>query len=87
MRRSAQWALSKVSTIFAHHASLRDFHDVAWETCLVYCPPYESVVDVLREEYAGAVEQLGEAVSKRRYIGADPKERLGEHLMVLYWKD
>jgi hypothetical protein len=41
---------------------------------------------VLREEYAGAVEQLGEAVSKWRYIGADPKERLTEHLMVLYWR-
>ncbi|MGD0177792.1 MAG: hypothetical protein ABSA50_03985 [Candidatus Bathyarchaeia archaeon] len=81
-----RWAFSKVSSIFTHEANLRDFHDVAWEAYLVYCPPYNNVVDVLHEEYAEAVERLGEAVSKWRYIGADPRERLAEHLMILYWR-
>ena len=78
------WTLSRLSAIFPSDESLRDFRDIAWETYLVYCHPYENVVDALREEYARAVDRLDEPHVKWRHL-ADPRERLSEHLMILFW--
>jgi len=80
-----RWALSRLSKILPSDESLRDSHDAAWGAYIVYCPPYGDIFEALREEYASAVEGLGDGMSKWRYLGADPKERLAEHLMVLYW--
>jgi hypothetical protein len=78
------WTLSRLSAIFPSNESLRDFRDAAWETYLVYCRPYENVVNALREEYARALDRLDEPQVKWRHL-AEPRERLSEHLMILFW--
>src|SRR5262249_41685484 len=60
-----------------------DLREVAWETYIVFCAPYDNVLEVLEREYAAAIERLGERVHNRPHL-ADPDERLGEHLMLFY---
>jgi hypothetical protein len=79
------WTTSKVSLIFPIDESLQDFREVAWQTYIVYCHAYNDVFDVLREEYANAIEHLSETPSKWRLMSS-PQERLAEHLMQLYWR-
>jgi hypothetical protein len=81
-----EWSSKRrLPEIFPSDKALQDLHDATWEAYVVYCHPYESVFEVLHDEYLAAVNRLGEAPSKWRYLGADPKERLAEHLMALYW--
>jgi hypothetical protein len=81
-----EWSSRRLPEIFPTDKSLQDLHDATWEAYLAYCPPYESVFEVLHDKYLAAVNRLDEAPSKWRYVGADPMERLAEHLMVLYWR-
>lgn len=76
------WAASQVPRIFPEDDPER--WDVAWETYVVFCAPYDNVFEVLEGEYAKAVERLGtDAPGGRRHL-ADPEERLAEHLMLMY---
>jgi hypothetical protein len=76
------WASAQIARIFPEEDPVR--RDVAWETYVVFCMPYDDVFEVLEGEYAKAVERLGTgAPGVRRHL-ADPEERLAEHLMLLY---
>jgi len=79
------WAINSVTRIFSTEEKLRNLHDVAWETYMIFCPPYDNVFEVLRKEYDRAVENIGTASSERRRL-ADPDARLIVHLMTLYWR-
>jgi hypothetical protein len=76
------WAGSQVPRIFPEGDPER--RDVAWETYVVFCPPYDNVFEVLEGEYRKAVERLGASTPGGRRHLHDPEERLAEHLMVLY---
>jgi hypothetical protein len=78
-----QWATEHVSSIFSQDESLQDLRDAAWETYVVFCAPYETAFEVLREEYGRAVERLGTSSIQRRPM-TNPEEHLAEHLMILY---
>jgi len=79
----SNWAKSYVSQIFPISATERTFRDAAWETYIVFCAPYDPVLDVLKDQYACAVENIG-IVSKDKRLLADPDERLANHLIVFY---
>lgn len=80
----AEWAKNHTQTIFPHEDSSRQYRDAAWDTYIVFCRPDGSVIDILREEYAIAVEQLGSPSTT--YHGSDAETRLAQHLMVFYWQ-
>lgn len=80
----SRWAASNVSKIFPQDTSLRPFLDAAWETYISFCPPYDDVYKVLREEYKRAIDRIGEASENRNL--ADPEEKLAEHLITFYWR-
>lgn len=81
------WAKKHTPEIFPLDDTRRELRDAAWETYIAFCPPYDSVVDVLHEEYDRAVGRLGEGDAEReRRRLANPSERLAEHLMSLYWR-
>ncbi|HYV03421.1 MAG TPA: hypothetical protein VFB82_02485, partial [Blastocatellia bacterium] len=81
------WAKEHTAQIFPSEPTQRALRDAAWETYIAFSPPYDSVVDVLYEEYDRAVGNLGQsdAEAERRRL-ANPSERLAEHLMNLYWR-
>jgi hypothetical protein len=80
-----KWCSKRLPLILPSDKALQDLHDATWEAYVVYCHPYESVYEILHDEYLVAANRVGETLSKWRYLGADPKERLAEHLLTLYW--
>jgi hypothetical protein len=79
------WARSKTSIIFPLEASLKQYFDAAWNTYVVFCPPYDNVLEILEPFYAYAIAQLSamaDTESQRR----DSAEHLAEHLMSYYWR-
>lgn len=81
----AEWAKEAVPKIFPVDQAQRNLRDAAWETYVIFCQPYDNVFNVVREEYARAVERIGTAEKEGDRL-ADPEERLAEHLMALYWR-
>ena len=75
------WAQNNVSRIFPSD-ELR-LRDAAWKAYITFCPAYEEVFDVLKEEYHRAVEMIG---GDKTRLGLESDKRLAEHLMVLYWR-
>jgi hypothetical protein len=78
-----EWAATSLLKIFPPEESLRDLRDAAWEAYVIFCSPYDSVFDVLRDEYGRSVERIGAGGVQRRRM-ANPEESLAEHLMILY---
>jgi hypothetical protein len=79
------WARNSVGRIFPSGESDKRYRDAAWETCILFCPPYDEVFEVLRDQYATAIKRLDASREERRQLG-DPDDRLAEHLMTFYWR-
>lgn len=79
------WASQNVSRIFSQEEKYCDLRDVAWETYIVFCAPYDTAFDLLREEYKRAIDQINIVSDERKYL-ADPAERLSDHLISFYWR-
>jgi hypothetical protein len=51
----------------------------------VFCPMYDNVGELLKDEYRRAAQRVGRIKRNGRSPG-DPADHLAEHLMVLYWR-
>jgi len=77
------WARTNTGRIFAR--SFEDLWHAAWDTYIVYCSPYDNAFDWLREEYAFAVEHIGQ--HDHGWGDAEaPDYALAKHLMAFYWR-
>ncbi len=81
-----RWVLANISRVLPlspEHVRLRD---AAWDTYICWCPPFDTVYDVLQHEYEAAVERVptGGTVGFANDERADAK--LGEHLVALHWR-
>lgn len=79
------WAAEEASKIFPKEEHLKDFRDAAWVSFIAFCAPYDSVFELLKEEYEHAIDKIGTIPPDKRYP-ANPDERLAEHLMAFYWR-
>src|SRR5581483_7932524 len=79
------WTIGNLSRIFPEDDNQKDLRNAAWEAYIVFCQPYDDAFDVLKGEYARAVERIGAIPADRQHHG-DPDEHLAEHLMVFYWR-
>jgi hypothetical protein len=79
------WARDRVSKIFPLDESQRALRDAAWETYIIFCHPYDDVLEVLRDQYAFAVEHVETEAEEKRQLD-DPDRHLAEHLMTFYWR-
>jgi hypothetical protein len=59
--------------------------EAAWGAYVILSPPYNNVLDVLRDQYALATELVSHPGHGFRWM-ADPAEKLGEHLATYYWR-
>lgn len=79
------WVVANLGRIFPEDPALARLLDAAWETYIVFCPPYNDALVVLRDEYAKAVDRIG--TKPERVSGpGNPDEHLGDQLMVFYWR-
>lgn len=81
----SDWARDNVARIFPIGQGEEALLEAAWNTYVTFCSPYDNVLDILREQYRHAVEQIGCRRDDTRWL-ANPDERLAEHLMVFYWR-
>lgn len=76
------WAQDHVSTIFTEQPGLEHLRDAAWNAYVRFCPPYESVFEILGAQYRRAVERLARSAAPDE--GPHTAEaRLAEHVMAL----
>lgn len=81
----AEWTKNHIKAIFPSEAAQRRFRDAAWDTYIVFCPPYGPVLDVLHEEYRAAIERVGMPATTRLANNSATATELAGHLMVFYW--
>lgn len=78
-----KWAEKNRALMFARNNP--EFWHAAWDTYIGYTPPYDKVLDWLRDEYAFAVEQIGNHDHGWAQPQA-PDYSLAQHLMSFFWR-
>ena len=81
----SSWVKENLDRLFPREERLRPLRDAAWNTCVTFNYAYDSVFELLREQYRYAVEHISETPTKEGHL-AEPDEQLAEHLMALYWR-
>jgi len=80
-----EWAESHAGQIFPPKEDERNLWAAAWNAYVTWCKAYDNVFDVLGDQYALAIERLGEVGKEVDHL-MNPESRLGEHLVVFYWR-
>ncbi len=81
-----QWTANNLSRILpsaSEHVALRD---AAWNTYIGWCPPFDSVYEVLRRDYEAAVERVPSKGTIDIVGDEQADAKLGEHLVTFYWR-
>jgi len=78
------WAREHVPAIFPRAAELAALRQIAWETYVTFTRAYKNTLELLRDEYAFAIEELGSETAMKRPGRRDRDEALADHLMMLY---
>ena len=79
------WANKCKNKIFPLNPEDKKFFDVAWDSYIISCKPYNNVFRLLYDVYSHAVNQIGQREAKFRYP-INPEKALAEHLMAFYWR-
>jgi hypothetical protein len=78
------WATANAASIFpAEDSALRE---AAWGSYVIYTPPYNNVLEVLRPIYQRSAELAGSDPGRFDWMNADPAAKLGEHIATFYWR-
>jgi hypothetical protein len=78
------WATANAASIFpAEDSALRE---AAWGSYVIYTPPYNNVLGVLRPIYLRSAELAGVDSGRFDWMNTDPAAKLGEHLATFYWR-
>jgi hypothetical protein len=79
-----RWTENALPKIFPHKKDSENLWEAAWTTYVIFCRPKAYLFPLLQEEYRKALQKLATYPPEKLYH-EDPDERLGEHLMELYW--
>ncbi len=77
----SDWAASRIGTVFPMQPDGAEWFEAAWEAFIVFTPPFDSMVAVLADVYAAAVNRLSTGDDSRSHHH-DPGLHLAEHLAV-----
>ena len=79
----SRWARDNARRIFPQDDESPAMLEAAWETYITFCDVYDEVFEIVKDEYSRAVDRVGQRAENKRFL-ADPDERLGQHLTMLY---
>jgi hypothetical protein len=79
-----QWATDKADRLFPADESQRSHWEAAWSSYLAFSQPYWDVFEAVRQQYELAVARMNTVPLLPR-LPVEPRERLAEHLALLYW--
>ena len=82
-----EWVISNLKKILPSTPEQARYRESAWNTYIVFCGAYQSVFELLSDEYLFEINRIPELKQREgTNQSSDPINRLGEHLMVLYWQ-
>lgn len=79
-----QWASEHISAIFPRAPEFAELRDIAWETYVTFNRAYKNTLELLRDDYAVAIEALSTQAYTERPGRRDSGEALADHLLTLY---
>ena len=80
-----KWTLENLESIFPSGKFTDILYGAAWDTLMLFVPPYDEPFEILKEKYKEAVQNIGRVDEKKsRFETRD--EKLAEHLMVFYFR-
>jgi hypothetical protein len=78
------WTREHVPAIFPRLPEFAALRQIGWETYVTFTRAYKNTLELLRDEYAFAIEELGSETAVKRPGRRDRDEALADHLMMLY---
>jgi hypothetical protein len=82
-----EWASSAATLVFGTRDGInRDLGRAAWVSYLTFCDVYSEVIPLLLEVYRAALAWIGSWSSNPSRL-AEPDEKLGEHVFMVYWRN
>jgi hypothetical protein len=79
------WMTTQKEKIFPTGKFADPLYRAAWSTYVLYVPVYTNVFPTLRDQYKEAVDDLSVTPYSEKN-SKDPQRKLGEHLVVTYWR-
>ncbi|MCJ7481973.1 MAG: hypothetical protein MUO31_03310 [Thermodesulfovibrionales bacterium] len=79
-----EWAKVNADKIFPIDTANKDLFYASWDAYAIFCQAQDEVFDVIKNQYAYVVDNLGVDRTETRIT--NPDEKLAQHLMVLYWR-
>jgi hypothetical protein len=82
------WVRANAPRIFPREKTLEHLREAALGAYIVFSPPHNDLLELLRSDYELAVARISEKLAGIRWIGSSesPEERLADHLMTFYWR-
>jgi len=72
-----EWSAKARTRIFPEDEREREYWAVAWKAYILLCQPYDNVFEILKTEYARAVNEIED-------VAEEKDKRLAWHLMLFY---
>ncbi len=81
-----RWVADNIARILPPAPEFAVLRDVAWNTYVGWCPPFDSVYDALQHQYEVAVERVP-SEGTVDFAGDERADaKLGEHLVTFHWR-
>ncbi len=81
-----RWVADNIARILPPAPEFAVLRDVAWNTYVGWCPPFDSVYDALQHQYEAAVERVP-SEGTVDFAGDERVDaKLGEHLVTFHWR-
>lgn len=80
-----KWTRDNVGKLFPVDPNLLSLREATWDTYVVVNNAYTNCLDLLRDQYAWAIERLGSGSRIKSHLG-DPDHSVARHLMIYYWQ-
>ena len=81
-----RWVADNIARILPPAPEFAMLRDVAWNTYVGWCPPFDSVYDALQHQYEAAVARVPSEGTVDLAGDERADAKLGEHLVTLHWR-
>ena len=81
-----RWTAANIARILPPAPEFAVLRDVAWNTYVGWCPPFDSVYEVLQHQYEAAVERVPSEGTVDLAGDEQADAKLGEHLVTFHWR-
>ncbi|MFZ3019953.1 MAG: hypothetical protein WA051_00280 [Minisyncoccia bacterium] len=80
-----EWLMSHLQDLFPKDEFANPLYGAAWSAYVLYVPVYNEIFELLRKQYSVAVDNLLVSTKSEKSY-RDPQRKLGEHLIIMYWR-